>query len=133
MVEQKANYAAMEVTSHALDQHRLAGTSVDVAVVTNITQDHFDYHKTNESYQQCKATLQNYCKPGGTVVLNLDDAGSSSLQTKINKSLQTITYSLQHPANVTAFIQETTLQGSRFLLSIDGEEIGVSTSLSRST
>ncbi len=129
MVQQNTTHVAMEVTSHALDQHRLAGTEIDVAVVTNITQDHFDYHQNETAYKKCKATLFNYCKPNGTVVLNLDDANSKSLQAEINQSTQLITYSLDESANVTASIQEMTLQGSRFLLSIDGEEIGVRTSL----
>jgi len=63
----------MEVSSHALDQKRVLGCQFEVAVFTNLTQDHLDYHPTLEDYFQAKALLfnQNYLK--GRAIINLDD------------------------------------------------------------
>lgn len=67
-----ARGVAMEVSSHALDQDRVAGTAFDVAVLTNITRDHLDYHGDMARYAQAKARL--FAVPGlRHAVLNLDD------------------------------------------------------------
>ncbi|MFZ5944153.1 MAG: UDP-N-acetylmuramoyl-L-alanyl-D-glutamate--2,6-diaminopimelate ligase [Bacillota bacterium] len=57
MVENKVDSVIMEVSSHALDLHRVRGSDFDVAVFTNLTQDHLDYHHTMEKYYQAKAAL----------------------------------------------------------------------------
>lgn len=71
--KKRVDYVVLEVTSQALDQHKLIGIPVEVAVMTNLTQDHLDYHKTMEAYAAAKARLFNsYMKPK-KVVLNHDD------------------------------------------------------------
>jgi len=50
-------YIVLEITSHALDQHRVHGIHIDIGVVTNITKEHLDYHKTYEKYIMAKAKL----------------------------------------------------------------------------
>lgn len=70
MVQAGCDYAVMEVSSHALDQHRLDGCTFEVGVFTNLTQDHLDYHKTMENYFDAKAKLFDMCK---TAVINIDD------------------------------------------------------------
>ena len=76
-------YAVVESTSHGLDQERVAAVDFDVAVVTNITHEHIDYHGTREAYVAAKAKLfralyASPVKPGTqrTAVLNADDDGS---------------------------------------------------------
>lgn len=64
---------AMEVSSIGLDQHRVAGVAFDVAVLTNLTRDHLDYHGNMDAYGAAKATLFDTAGLGA-VVLNLDDA-----------------------------------------------------------
>jgi UDP-N-acetylmuramoyl-L-alanyl-D-glutamate--2,6-diaminopimelate ligase len=72
MVEQGVTAAAMEVSSHALALGRVAGTSYDVAVFTNLSQDHLDFHETIDAYFAAKATLFTPVYAGAGVV-NLDD------------------------------------------------------------
>lgn len=73
MVEVGTTHLPMEVSSHALDQNRVNGIEFDVAVVTNITQDHFDYHGGLEHYQHSKQKIFQHLKPDGLAVLNTDD------------------------------------------------------------
>lgn len=68
-----AEAAAMEASSHALALHRLDGLTFDVAVFTNLTQDHFDFHQDFESYFAAKRHLFDLLKPGGRPVVNADD------------------------------------------------------------
>jgi UDP-N-acetylmuramoyl-L-alanyl-D-glutamate--2,6-diaminopimelate ligase len=68
-----AQAVAMEVSSHALDQGRVAGLAFDVAAFTNLTRDHFDYHGDFESYFAAKAKLFAMLKPSGRAVINVDD------------------------------------------------------------
>ncbi|NOZ00979.1 MAG: UDP-N-acetylmuramoyl-L-alanyl-D-glutamate--2,6-diaminopimelate ligase, partial [Deltaproteobacteria bacterium] len=57
MVKSGIKAGVMEVSSHALDQRRVDGCSIDCAVLTNLTRDHLDYHKTPEAYQAAKLRL----------------------------------------------------------------------------
>lgn len=66
------DWAIVEVTSHAIDQDRLMGVPVKIAVITNLTQDHLDYHGTMEEYASVKARLLSDFKPEHAV-LNADD------------------------------------------------------------
>ncbi len=66
-----ADYVVLEVTSHALDQHKLDGVPIEAAVMTNLTQDHLDYHKTMEEYAAAKGKL--FQLHPRFIVLNRDD------------------------------------------------------------
>lgn len=68
-----ARGVAMEVSSHSLDQGRVEGLSFKVAVFTNLTRDHLDYHRTLEEYFRAKARLIDFLAPTGVVVSNADD------------------------------------------------------------
>lgn len=70
---------AMEVSSHALDQHRVHGVTFDAAVFTNFTRDHLDYHGTMEEYFEAKAKLVGYIKGTGAAVINADQPEWKSL------------------------------------------------------
>src|SRR3989344_4592910 len=57
-----SKYLVLETTSHALDQHRVFGINYDVGVLTNVTHEHLDYHKTYENYARTKAKLLKMAK-----------------------------------------------------------------------
>lgn len=67
----KVDYTLLEVTSHALDQHKLDGVPIHAAIMTNLTQDHLDYHKTMEAYAEAKGRL--FLGKPEFIVLNQDD------------------------------------------------------------
>jgi len=71
MKESKVDWVVLETTSHALSQHRIWGVPIHTAVVTNLTPDHLDYHKTIEKYAAAKARLVKMAQK--EVVLNRDD------------------------------------------------------------
>ena len=68
----KVDYVVLEITSHALHQHKLDGVPIEAAIMTNLTQDHLDYHHTMEEYAAAKSLLFN--KHPRYMVLNHDDA-----------------------------------------------------------
>lgn len=67
----KADYVMIEATSHALDQHKLYGVPIEAAIMTNLTQDHLDYHGTMDNYAAAKAKL--FLDEPKFIVLNRDD------------------------------------------------------------
>lgn len=73
MVEHGYGAAALEVSSHALDQRRADGLRFAAAIFTNLTGDHLDYHGTMEQYAAAKARLFALLRPGGAAVINVDD------------------------------------------------------------
>ncbi len=84
----------MEVSSHALEQHRTAGINFEIGIFTNLTRDHLDYHGTMENYGAAKAKLfQDY--PLKTAIFNLDDPFSQHLL-QIVPQINVLTYSLNN-------------------------------------
>ncbi|MEE9445938.1 MAG: UDP-N-acetylmuramoyl-L-alanyl-D-glutamate--2,6-diaminopimelate ligase [Cocleimonas sp.] len=79
--EQSIETVAMEVSSHALDQGRVASVGFDVAVLTNLSRDHLDYHGTVEAYAEAKEKLF-YGSSLKTVVVNLDDSFGRKIASK---------------------------------------------------
>ena len=73
MVQEGVGAAALEVSSHALALERVEGCAFDVAVLTNITQDHLDFHGDMESYAGAKSRLFAMRKPGAPAIVNADD------------------------------------------------------------
>ncbi len=87
MVEKGCTYAVMEVSSHALDQCRVYNLDFEVAVFTNLTQDHLDYHITMDNYLEAKKKLFKMCK---TAILNSDDPYSEKIAEGL--SCRVVTY-----------------------------------------
>ena len=80
MRTQGVDAAVMEVSSHGLALGRVAGCRFDVAALTNLTQDHLDFHGDMEAYAEAKALLfREHLKPGGVAVVNLDEPARGPL------------------------------------------------------
>jgi UDP-N-acetylmuramoyl-L-alanyl-D-glutamate--2,6-diaminopimelate ligase len=120
--------AVMEVTSHALDQGRAAKIDFDVAIFTNLTLDHLDYHKTMENYCMAKNRLFRFLfKPGCAAIVNAD---SPWLQKVIEGCRAKIyTYGIDSDADIRASQIALTLQGTTFLLTFAGETVECKTPL----
>ena len=95
-VKADSEYGVMEVSSHALAQGRVQGCPFEVAVFTNLTQDHLDYHQDMEDYFQAKALLFSPQYLSGKAIINLDDAYGQRLITQIAKE-QVWSYSVSNP------------------------------------
>jgi len=73
MAHDGVDVAVMEVSSHSLDQERVAGLDFSTAIFTNISHDHLDYHKSIENYVHTKKRLFSMLKPHGAAIINIDD------------------------------------------------------------
>ena len=80
LVDRGARGAAMEVSSHSLDQGRVDGLVFRAGIFTNFTRDHLDYHKTMDAYFRAKAKLLTYLAPDGLEVVNADDPAWKKLR-----------------------------------------------------
>lgn len=110
------DYVILEVTSHSLHQHKLDTVPIEVAVMTNLTQDHLDYHKTMENYAAAKGKL--FANKPGYIVLNRDDEWFEFFD-KFPAAKQKITYGADDEAE--AKIEKVTLyrKGSEAHITID--------------
>lgn len=88
-----AKAVAMEVSSHALHQGRVNGTAFDIAVFTNLTQDHLDYHRTFEAYEAAKARLFAWPMLRAAVI-NQDDAAGRRFIASTRGDVRTIAYGI---------------------------------------
>ncbi|MEO6688165.1 MAG: UDP-N-acetylmuramoyl-L-alanyl-D-glutamate--2,6-diaminopimelate ligase [Dokdonella sp.] len=90
-----ASHVAMEVSSHALDQGRVDAVAFDLAVFTNLTRDHLDYHGTMAAYGEAKQRL--FAWPGlGAAIINVDDAFGRVLTTMVPPSVMLLRYGMNH-------------------------------------
>ena len=95
-VKEKVEIVAMEVSSHGLHQGRVRAVNFDVAVLSNLTRDHLDYHKTFEAYAAAKRSLFEY-NDLKCAVLNADDAFGQTLEQDLKKAGKTVlTYGIEH-------------------------------------
>ncbi len=99
MIQCGCKAAVMEVSSHGLEQGRVRGLDFDVAVFTNLTLDHLDYHKTMEGYAAAKAKLFNGLGEGKAVV-NIDSPWVSEVLKGCSSKV--LTYGLDHDADLKA-------------------------------
>lgn len=115
--------AIMEVSSHAIKQKRTQGVEFDVAVFTNLTQDHLDYHRTMESYFEVKAQMfrdLSKQKKKAVAVVNGDDTYGSILSKDLVPSVKVLTYGQGRGMDFRGSDYICTLQGARFKLEAGG-------------
>ena len=120
-------FALIEATSHALDQYKFAGVPIEMAIMTNLTQDHLDYHKTMENYAAAKAKL--FEMNPNFVVLNADDEWFDYFNNFATES-QKITYGEGESADVKIENFKLYKKGSEANLRIDNNvELEIATNL----
>ena len=113
-------YCLIEVSSHALDQGRVDHVDFKVAVFTNLTSDHLDYHQTRQNYFEAKAKLFRELSPEATAVINADDDYGPKLFSRTKANI--ITYGLHKNADVRAADIQLELSGTTFkLITREGE------------
>lgn len=116
-----ADFAVLEVSSHALDQRRTDGVDFSAGIFTNLTGDHLDYHGDMDTYRQAKRRLFENLKTRSVAVLNADDPTSEVMAA--GTKARPILYGLDSPdAAVTADLQTSTSAGSTFVLHGQGFE-----------
>ncbi|THE14541.1 UDP-N-acetylmuramoyl-L-alanyl-D-glutamate--2,6-diaminopimelate ligase [Bacillus timonensis] len=118
MVSDKVTRAVMEVSSHALDIGRVHGCDFDIAVFSNLTQDHLDYHRTIDEYRRVKgllfASLGNRFDKDNPkyAVLNNDDPASEEYTRSTSATI--VTYGIQQKADIMAANIRMTASGTEF-------------------
>jgi UDP-N-acetylmuramoyl-L-alanyl-D-glutamate--2,6-diaminopimelate ligase len=119
MLKADCQACVMEVSSHALDQKRVHGIEFDVAIFTNLTRDHLDYHGTMENYFTAKKKLFSVLGRGskkGTSVINIDDEYGARLATDQEGVEIQFTYGFGEKARLRATKIELNADGSRFVI-----------------
>ncbi|SDY76154.1 UDP-N-acetylmuramoyl-L-alanyl-D-glutamate--2,6-diaminopimelate ligase [Evansella caseinilytica] len=129
MVTEGVETVAMEVSSHALVQGRVHGTQFDIAVFTNLSQDHLDFHGTMENYAQAKgllfAQLGNGYHPANQpfAVLNVDD--NVHLQLETMTAAPILTYGIHREADMMASDVQIDERGAAFTMTLGEEHVRV--------
>jgi UDP-N-acetylmuramoyl-L-alanyl-D-glutamate--2,6-diaminopimelate ligase len=126
MVDAGSRFAVIETTSHALDQERTLGSEYDVAVVTNVTHDHLDYHKTYEAYLAAKGKLfaslsSSFHKRGVSKVSVLNAEDRSFEYLKQFTADKVYTYGLSDRFDLWASDVELSVDGTRFVINYNNE------------
>ena len=121
MVDAGCEYAFMEVSSHSVTQHRIAGLLFRGGVFSNLTRDHLDYHGTVEAYRDAKKGFFDMLPSDAFALVNADD--KNGLFMTQNTKARVYTYSLRKDADFRGKIVESRLDGT--LLSLNGHEVEV--------
>ncbi len=117
IAESGGEYVVMEVSSHSLELDRVYGVTFETALLTNITQDHLDFHKTMENYANAKAKLFEMSKTGA---VNADDKYAKTIVSKAAGKVTT--YSIEKKANIVAKNLRMSERGVIFTITRNGEE-----------
>ncbi len=114
MLENKLENVVMEVSSHALAQNRVGATEFNSAVLTNLTQDHLDYHITMQNYFEAKAILFKSLKAGSSAIINNDDNRAQDFINVVPSGVKILTYGIENEADVKASNINFSAQGASF-------------------
>ena len=119
MVDRQCEYAFMEVSSHAIDQNRIAGLHFAGGIFTNLTHDHLDYHKTMANYRNAKKKFFDNLPANAFALTNLDDKnGAVMLQ---NTKARKMSYALKHDADFKGIVLESHFDG--MLMKVNDKEM----------
>ncbi len=117
MIEAGVKTCVMEVSSHGLDQDRVLGRDFDVAVFTNLTRDHLDYHRSFEAYRCAKKKLFDPLAPEATALFNLDDPEGAKMVA--DTRARVVSYGQSTAADLRVEVLANRIEGLR--LRLDGE------------
>jgi UDP-N-acetylmuramoyl-L-alanyl-D-glutamate--2,6-diaminopimelate ligase len=121
MVDKSCEYCFMEVSSHAIDQERIAALDFNGGIFTNLTRDHLDYHKDFREYLEVKKRFFDHLSEEAFALVNLDDRNGQVMLQNCQASHHT--YSLRTLCDFRAKILEMHLEGTS--LEINGQEVWV--------
>ncbi|MBR0361073.1 MAG: UDP-N-acetylmuramoyl-L-alanyl-D-glutamate--2,6-diaminopimelate ligase [Paraprevotella sp.] len=121
MADEGCEYAFMEVSSHAVAQHRIAGLNFAGGIFTNLTRDHLDYHKTFENYRDAKKAFFDSLPKEAFAVTNVDDKNGRVMVQNTKANVHT--YSLRSMADFKAKVLEESFEG--MCLDVNGKEVSV--------
>ena len=120
MKEKGCEYCVMEVSSHAIEQGRMAGCNYECSIFTNLTQDHLDYHGTMENYMNVKKKLFEVSKTG---VFNIDDDYAEKMIK--NLKCEIVTYGIKNKADFTVENIVCKPDGVQYDIEINSEKIKI--------
>ena len=125
LVDDKCRTIVLEASSHGLDQARLSGLAVDIAVLTNLTTDHLDYHATIENYRAAKRLLFEKTTLSNAV-LNLDDEFGRELASGLESRMNIVTFSQMDPA-ATVYCRSVVfdITGLRLQIMVGADEMDI--------
>lgn len=120
---------AAEVSSHSLEQNRVGGTQFNTAVLTNLTQDHLDYHITMNNYFEAKSILFRGLKSGSFAVINIDDEYAERFISVLPEGVNVLTYGVKKEADFRAVDIGFSMHGAEYKLLYRGKEKKISLQL----
>ncbi|MBR1890318.1 MAG: UDP-N-acetylmuramoyl-L-alanyl-D-glutamate--2,6-diaminopimelate ligase [Clostridia bacterium] len=126
MLAAGVEYVIMEVSAHAIDQHRIDGIMFDVGVLTNITQDHLDYFETMEKYAKVKASFLT-SKHVRSAIVCVDDKLAYNMT--LNCDVPKTTYGIDNPADTFAIDIISDINGSHFVANVCDSVMELKTNL----
>ena len=118
---------AMELSSHGIKQRRNHGLDIDIAVFTNITQDHLDFHGTMEDYKATKKSLFENLKVDGLAIVNSDDPFSEEILRDL--PCKGFTFGFSDKADLYAQDVQSSIAGSNFTIHFQGKELQIQSPL----
>ena len=119
MVEEGVEYCFMEVSSHAIDQHRIYGLNFDIGLFTNLSHDHLDYHKSFKEYRDVKKAFINSLSKNSFAIINADDKNGADMTQ--NTKAKVYKYALKSSSDFSLKILEKDFNGMKLL--INGHEV----------
>lgn len=119
MVDRGCEYAFMEVSSHAIDQGRIAGLDFEIAIFSNLTHDHLDYHGSFKEYAWTKKKLFDHLAPSSIAITNVDDKNGGLMVQ--NTKAQVRTYGLRRMSDYKCKVISDSVGGLQLM--IDRQEV----------
>ncbi len=121
MADKDIKNVVMEVSSHSLEQNRVGCCDFDGAIVTNLTQDHLDYHITMRNYFKAKAILFENLKDGAFAIINADDEYAKDFIAAVPSGVKVLTYGVKKDADIKAVDIDFSVDGAKFTLEFNGK------------